>query len=207
MKGDRQMFKKKKSSRNGFKLIAMSFAAFVLMLGIIGGSLAWLVAKTDPIVNVFTYGGIQITLTETTGTGSGIERYYKMTPGKTLAKDPTLTVEAGSEDCWLYVKIDESSVERLSDYIEYTVADGWTALDGVSGVYYRPVNSSDVDVSYGILKDDCVTVKGSVTADMLAKLDNTNYPKLTFTGYAVQRDATIPEIASAASAWSLVSGN
>ena len=201
------MFKKKKSSRNGFKLVAMSFAAFVLMLGIIGGSLAWLVAKTDPIVHVFTYGGIQITLTETTGTGSGIERYYKMTPGKTLAKDPTLTVESGSEDCWLYVKIDESSVERLSDYIEYTVADGWTALDGVSGVYYRPVNSSDVDVSYSILKDDCVTVKGSVTADMLAKLDNTNYPKLTFTGYAVQRDTNIPEIASAASAWTLVSGN
>lgn len=186
--------------RSGLRLFAMCFAAFMLVFSIVGGSLAWLMTSTDPIVNVFTYGDIQIKLEETTG-----DR-YKMTPGKTIAKDPKITVLADSEDCWLFVKIEESDVEKLSDYIEYAVADGWTELQEAPGVYFRPVDNSDQDVSFGVLKDDQVKVKGSVTKEMLEKLNSDTYPKLTFTGYAVQRDAEIDEIDSAAEAWLLVSG-
>lgn len=186
--------------RSGLRLFAMCFAAFMLVFSIVGGSLAWLMTSTDPIVNVFTYGDIQIKLEETTG-----DR-YKMTPGKTIAKDPRITVLADSEDCWLFVKIEESDAEKLSDYIEYAVADGWTELQEAPGVYFRAVDSSDQDVSFGVLKDDQVKVKGSVTKEMLEKLNSDTYPKLTFTGYAVQRDAEIDEIDSAAEAWLLVSG-
>ncbi|MBE6608127.1 MAG: hypothetical protein E7633_06205 [Ruminococcaceae bacterium] len=195
----------RRSKRSGkcFKIkgLLLSLATVLLVFGLIGTSIAWLVTSTDPIVNVFTYGDIQIKLEETTG------NRYKMTPGATLEKDPKITVLADSEDCWLFVKIDESAVEKLSDYIDYSIADGWTALDGVSGVYYREVDSSDQDVSFGVLADDQVTVKGTVTKEMLEKLNNSNYPTLTFTGYAVQRDANIEEIDTAAEAWALISNS
>ena len=96
---------------SALKVTLLSFVACLMIFSVIGGSLAWLMTSTDPIVNVFTYGDIQIKLEETTG-----ER-YKMTPGATLVKDPKITVLADSEDCWLFVKIDESAVEKLSDYI------------------------------------------------------------------------------------------
>ncbi len=190
-----------KSRLFGFRLFAMSVVICLLMCSIIGGSLAWLMSATDPIVNVFTYGNIQIKLEETTG-----DR-YKMTPGKVLAKDPKISVLADSVDCWLFVRIEESDNEKLSDYIEYAVADGWTALTEAPGVYFRTVDNTDQDVSFSVLKDDRVKVKGSVTSQMLEKLNDSNYPKLTFTGYAVQRDADIDEIDSAAEAWLLVSGS
>jgi hypothetical protein len=195
------MVSRKYSPYASLKKLALSFAICMLIFSSIGGSLAWLMTSTDPIVNVFTYGDIQIKLEETTG-----DR-YKMTPGKVIEKDPTITVLADSEDCWLFVKIEESEDKKLSDYIEYTVADGWTVLEGVPGVYFRAVDNSDQAVSFSILKDNQVEVKGSVTREMLEILDDSNYPKLTFTGYAVQRDAEIAEIDTAAEAWLLVSGN
>lgn len=194
------MYRSKRSGKC-FKVkgLLLSLATVLMVFGLIGSSIAWLMTSTDPIVNVFTYGDIQIKLEETTG-----DR-YKMTPGATLEKDPKITVLADSEDCWLFVKIDESAVEKLSDYIDYSIADGWTALNGVPGVYYREVDSSDQDVSFGVLADDQVTVKGAVTKEMLEKLNSANYPTLTFTGYAVQRDAAIEEIDTVAEAWALVS--
>jgi hypothetical protein len=155
-------------------------------------------AETDPVVNVFTYGNIKIDLKETTGD------HYKMTPGKELAKDPRLTVKADSENCWLFVKIEESTDKALSDFVEYQVADGWTALANTTGVYYREVNAADEDVSFPVIKDDKVKVKGSVTQEMLEQLNDQNYPKLTITGYAVQRDAEIAEVDTAAEAWNLI---
>lgn len=184
---------------SGIKALLMSVAMCVMVFSLISGSIAYLMTKTDPVVNVFTYGDIDITLTEKTG-----DR-YKMTPGKELDKDPVLTVLADSEDCWLFIKIEESAVEKLGDYIEYTVDDTiWTALNGVSGVYYRAVDSSDENQEFGILVGDKVKVKDSVTKEMLEKLDDSNYPTLTFTGYAVQRDADIDAIDTAEEAWALV---
>jgi hypothetical protein len=105
------------------------------------------------------------------------------------------------------VKVEESSNKPISDYLEYAIADGWTALDGVTGVYYRTVDNSTEAQTFSVLKDDKVYVKESVTLEMLQVLDSSNYPKMTFTGYAVQRDMTIEAIDSAAEAWALISQN
>lgn len=188
-----------KRKNSVLKIVLLSVAACLVACSIIGGTIAWLMTKTDPVVNTFTFGNINITLTETTGDT------YKMMPGKTLDKDPVLTVKAGSENCWVFVKIDESQFADLTDFIEYEVADGWTALTGVDGVYYRTYDANAQDVGYGIIKGDVVKVKDTVTKDMLDALDQTNYPKLSFTGYAVQRDAAIDAIDTAAEAWALIS--
>lgn len=190
---------------SALKVALMSFAVCLMIFSVIGGSLAWLMTSTDPIVNVFTYGDIRIKLEETKGEVLSDGRYFKMTPGKVIEKDPKISVLADSEDCWLFVKIDESSDKALSDYIEYAIADGWTALQEAPGVYFRAVDSSSEVQTFSVLKDDKVTVKGSVTLEMLQALDSSNYPKMTFTGYAVQRDMSIDAIDSAAEAWLLIS--
>ena len=203
MRNEDNFVRKRKWAR--LRLCAMCLAGCMLIVSVIGGSLAWLMTSTDPIVNVFTYGNIRIALTETKGEVFSDGRYFKMTPGKAIDKDPKISVLPNSEDCWLFIKIDESSDKKLSDYIEYTVAEGWTALQEAPGVYFRTVDGSDEEQSFSVLKADKVSVKGSVTLEMLQALNSANYPKMTFTGYAVQRDMTIDAIDSAAEAWALIS--
>ena len=174
------------------KKVWLSVAAIALVLCCaIGGTLAWLSAKTDSVKNTFTVGDINIDLTETTG-GT-----YKMVPGNTLGKDPKVTVKAGSEACWLFVKVEES--ENFDAFMTYAIADGWTALSGVGGVYYREVPATDADADFTVLKNNQVIVKEDVTKQQLQGVKD-NLPTMTFTAYAVQQD----NIADAATAWAKV---
>ena len=52
-----------------------------------------------------------------------------MIPGKTLAKDPMVTVEAGSEACYLFVKVEETmpTVENPAGG-NYAFSDYWTMM-------------------------------------------------------------------------------
>ena len=171
----------------------IALLALVLVIGCVaGGTVAWLVAKTEPVVNTFTYGNIDITLTETTGTS------YKIIPGTDITKNPKVTVTAGSEDCWLFVKVVEenwptATLENGTRKVSYTIADGWTPVEGQTNVYYRVVKAADTVREFPVLKNNIVTV-----SDQLTKGDiQTAQPKLTFTAYAVQQE----NIADAAAAW------
>lgn len=155
--------------------------ALAVAIGI-GGTLAWLTAKTEEVKNTFTVGNINITLTEEAG---GNTKEFKMVPGQTITKDPKVTVKAGSEACWLFVKIEEST--NLDNFISYAVADGWTALTGVDGVYYRAVDATTTDMVYPVLTGNQVTVENDVTKAMMDNLTADNYPTLTFTAYAIQQ--------------------
>ena len=167
--------------------------ALVLVLGCaVGGTVAWLVAKTDPVVNTFTYGDINITLTETKPTN----RQAKIIPGVDIGKDPKVTVKAGSEACWLFVKVEEEGT-FVADKVTYSVADGWTQGDDTdipANVYYREVGAVTADTDFYVLNGNKVTVSNSLTKEDIA---NITQPKLTFTAYAVQKDG----MADAAAAW------
>lgn len=184
---------------------AAMIAALALAFGVaVAGTLAWLSDQTEPVVNTFTYGDINITLTETDtddGDDDPNTNEYKMMPGATITKDPQVTVKHGSENCWLFVKLEESA--NFDDFLTYDVDPGtgqtsaWTQLKddadkAVEGVFYRKVEAADVekaDAIFTVLKDNTVSVKPDVTKDMLNKLDATadlNYPKLSVTAYAVQ---------------------
>ena len=181
------------------KKIAISIVAVALVLCCaIGGTLAWLTDKTDPVTNTFTVGNINIELKETTSD-------YKMVPGNTIAKDPKVTVKANSEACYLFVKVTKSG--NFDQFLTYAKADGWTQLvDGngnkVDGVFYRVVDAATAKAgaSYPVLLNNKVTVKGEVTKGQLDALTEATYPKLTFTAYAVQKD----NIADAYTAWSKI---
>ena len=206
--------RKYRSSRNKTLVLVLSL---VLVMGfVVGGTLAWLTAETDEVKNTFTYGDINITLDEADvndedNDSNTTERVtsqstYKMIPGTTLSKDPTVTVEKGSEACWLFVKVEKST--NFDSFMEYSIAEGWEKLttDDGSLVYFRSVASSESDQKFAVLKDNQVEVKNEVKKDQLNALDTNEdgtkedpaeYPTLTFTAYAVQKEGFV----TAAAAW------
>ena len=179
----------------------IALLALVLVIGCVaGGTVAWLVAKTDPVVNTFTYGNINITLAETTGTS------YKIIPGTDITKNPKVTVKGGSEACWLFVKVEEvGAISTITtDPVHYAIDTGWAQLkykDGkdVSGVYYRLVDAVDNDTAFNVLKDNKIIVSGELTKETINGYA-VQQPALTFTAYAVQKE----NIADAKTAWEKV---
>ena len=174
------------------RVLVMAVALTLIIGGIIGGSVAWLTDTSDTVTNTFTVGDIQIELKETTGNN------YTMVPGNDISKDPKVTVKKGSEACWLFVKIEGKN--NIENFVTYEIADGWTALTGVTGVFYRKVDAAKTEDStpFSILKSDKVTAKTTVTKEMFKDLTEDTYPKLLFTAYAIQSD----NISDATTAWS-----
>lgn len=191
------------------KTYILLIAACLLICCAIGGTLAWLTATTEDVKNTFTTSNIEVELKETTSD-------YKMVPGWTIAKDPKVTVKAGSEDCWLFVEVTESTAPKLQDYIAYSVDTGndqWTQGEGTGdgkngipkNVYYRKVTgvaatgegtsfeilcagSETVDgISYSWKKNE-VLVRPDVTKTQMKALEKKDaaQPALTFKAYAVQ---------------------
>ena len=92
--------------------------------------------------------------------------------------------------------------------MEYRLLENWILLDGTENVYYQEVIKSTEKQDFYVIKDNTVTVKESVTKRMLNELNRDgveNYPQMTITAYAVQRDSGIEAISTASKAWSLVS--
>ena len=186
-----------KTNRTVSIKIAALIAAIVLVIGCTaGGTVAWLVSKPAPIVNVFTVGNINATLTET-------KREFKIVPGVDIVKDPVATVKANSEDCYLFVQLTEANwpaftfteAGSTARKVEYTVADGWTKLE--NGVYYRVVAKKDTDQHFDVLKGNRVTVSNTLTKENADAIQKAGTPKLTVAVYAVQKEG----MGSAADAW------
>ena len=179
----------------------IALLALVLVIGCVaGGTVAWLVAKTEPVVNTFTYGNIDIALAETTGED------YKIIPGKDIPKDPKVTVTAGSEACWLFVKVEETGT-FVANKVTYAIATGWTQGDGTeipSNVYYREVSAEDAKtgVNYYVLAGNATYPNGVITvsADLTKENIPAANPTLKITAYAVQKE----NIADAKTAWEKV---
>ena len=191
-----------KTNRTVSIKIAALIAAIVLVIGCTaGGTVAWLVSKPKPIVNVFTVGNIKAELTET-------KKEFKIAPGVDIDKDPVATVTANSEDCYLFVKLTEENWPTFTEATEagstarkvkYEIADGWTKLE--DGVYYRVVTKSDADQPFHVLMGDKVTVSNTLTKENADAITGT--PKLTVAVYAVQKEG----MASAADAWKTAKAN
>lgn len=207
------------------KTLTMVLAfALIFALGI-GATLAWLTATSDTVTNTFTIGDINIELKEheyDPDTKDLLETEvtendnYKYVPGDTLPKDPFVRVKAGSEDCWLFVKVTESNntvaVGATSvKVIEYAVDTSvWEKVPGQTNVWFKKVSANDVATAaktYSILSNNQVTVSEKVTKDMVAGL-TTNKAALTFEAYAIQsanlKDADNAPVTTAEAAWAVL---
>ena len=123
--------------------------------------------------------------------------YTGLIPGKTYTKDPTVTVATGSEDCYLFVKVENDIANAListSTNDTKTIADqmednGWTLLSGSSNIYYQ----QDAKKA-----DDKVPVFSTFTVSSnVADLSTYDGKTIIVTAYAVQADG----FSSAADAW------
>ena len=179
------------------KLLSISLAVIVAVMAISGASLAWLQDTTQTVTNTFTEGKVDIDLYEhdylpdsnTLDTESKVtaNNDYKMIPGKVLPKNPTVVVKAGSEACYVFVKVEK--VNDVATFLEYDIDTSvWTALNGYEGVYYKEItNYTAEDTELNVLKNKVVTVKSDVEmSDMNGLTENTR-PQLKFTAYAIQQ--------------------
>lgn len=206
--------------RNSSKKALAMLLTLVLVIGCVaGGTLAWLTATSNEVNNVFTTSDIGVTLEESDNLN------LKMVPGWTITKDPKATVTAGSEDCYLFVKVVEdkgvitytpagsetTKTTTWSDFLSYEIAYGWTELS--DGVYYKIFDSKDTNntnvmgTDYPVLKDNQVKVKDTVTKEMMNALTDETKPTLTFTAYAVQLYRENGTKFTATEAWAIVNGN
>ncbi|MDO5400342.1 MAG: SipW-dependent-type signal peptide-containing protein [Eubacteriales bacterium] len=164
--------------------------AFVLVIGAtVAGTLAYLTDTSKEVKNTFTIGKVGIDLHETE-VGSDTISYgntYALIPGTTYEKDPVVSVDEGSEDCYLFVKF--IGPDPKPEWLDYTTTldstNGWTPVAGETNVWYREVNKTDTTRSWKLLVDDEVTVTDQLTQDNMPAANAT--PTLTFTAYACQR--------------------
>ena len=175
----------KKSKKKLTGLVAL----ILVVVCAVGATVAYITTKTDTVTNKFTVGNIDIDLDETTDPGD-----YVIVPGNDISKDPKVTVAANSEDAYIFVKVEKTN--DFDTYMEYEMADGWIALAGVDGVYYREYSQTATDTMFDVLKDNKVTVRSNLTKAQLDAIGE-KYPTLSFTAYAVQKD----NITDAATAW------
>lgn len=134
------------------KALLLTFCAVLLVVASVLGTIAYLTAN-DKVTNTFTVGQVAIKLDEAKVDPNGApvenadrvqENSYKLLPGHEYTKDPTVHVNAVSEDSWIFVKVENGiaayEANTTKDYkqiADQITANGWTALEGVANVYYK----------------------------------------------------------------------
>ena len=191
------------------KALLMTLCAVLLVAASVLGTMAYLTSTTGPVTNTFSIGKINITLDEAPVNVYGevvegarrTENQYKLVPGHTYTKDPTVHVtDENSENSWIFVKVENgiAAIEATGDtMIAKQIEDkGWTKLtgvDGVENVYYRAYDKTSSDKDFVVFNS--FTVKNDVSEDTLKGYQTAS---ITITAYAIQKDTNLD---TAAEAW------
>jgi hypothetical protein len=184
------------------KAILLALCAVLLVTASVMGTLAYLTHTTGPVTNTFTVCNVSISLDEAKvdvygeldGNTRVTENTYKLIPGHNYRKDPMIHVNAGSEDCWVFMKLNNG----LGDAAAITIHADWTlvetAADGGKVYAYKTTlkaGQSTTALFEGFTFDS--------EADPAQYDDET----ITLTGFAVQADG----FDTAAKAWAAGFGN
>ena len=107
------------------KALLLTLCAVLLVAASVLGTMAYL-TSTDTVTNTFTVGKVEIKLDEAKVTTDGIPvegagrvtaNSYKLMPGTTYTKDPTVTVKAGSEDSYVRMKVTFNNAAALMEML------------------------------------------------------------------------------------------
>lgn len=169
------------------KALLLTLCAVLLVAASVLGTMAYL-TSTDEVNNTFTVGSVAITLdeAEVDENGTPVEpaarvksNEYKLMPGHTYTKDPTVTVEKGSESSYVRMKVtfnNASQIIALCTDPEYA-EDGPTGVENafplIRMVNFVKANAAKWD---GIIPDNMVD-----TEDMLADTKYFAYDNATDT--------------------------
>ena len=105
------------------KALLLTLCAVLLVTASVLGTMAFL-TSTASVENTFTVGSVKITLDEAKVTTDGkpvggaarvAENSYKLMPGHTYTKDPTIHVDAASEDCFIRAKVTLTNAKEWID--------------------------------------------------------------------------------------------
>ena len=179
------------------KVALLVICAFLLVFGSVMGTLAYLQMTTQTVTNTFTVGKVAITLQETyvdadgntQTTTAGYDK-FKLIPGTTIQKNPVVTVVAGSEKCYLFVKVENglADIEDESNTIKNQMqTNGWTQLNDGSDIWYQVVETSATNVAKHVFAS--VKISSNVTQDGAngtKDIDNYADETIKVTAYAVQ---------------------
>lgn len=191
-----------------YKAMALVLCAVLLVAGSVVGTLAYLQSQTQAITNVMTVGNVQITLSESKvneyGVAEGDEKIiatadgvtggqnsYKLIPGRTYTKDPMITVQEGSEKCWIFAKLEDG----LDDASEITINAGWEQITTNDGSLVYAYNTALAANDSQTLFDSFKFTENANPADYATK-------SIIITAYAVQEYG----FATAQAAWNATFG-
>lgn len=179
------------------KALLMSLCAVLLVAASVLGTMAYLTDSKD-VKNTFTVGNVAITMDETDVDNSTPNKErdqansYKLLPGHTYTKDPIIHVDANSEDCYLFVKVDNqiAAIEANGNttVAAQMAAKGWKAVEGKDGIYvYVGTTAAPVAVKANdnVTVFEQLVIAGTVNGDTLKAYENKT---ITVTAYAVQKD-------------------
>lgn len=134
------------------KALLLTLCAVLLVAASVLGTMAYL-TSTDSVENTFTVGKVKINLDEAKVDADGkavtpAERVkgneYKLMPGHTYTKDPTVTVKEGSEESYVRMKVTFNNASKI---IALCTDPEWADEDptGVENAYplIRMVNFAD----------------------------------------------------------------
>ena len=188
------------------KVLLIALCVALLVTASIMGTMAYL-TSSDAVTNTFTMGNVSITLdeadvdeygvVETDDDGNTLPRTesneYKLIPGREYTKDPVIHVAQGSEECWLFVVIQNGLGANAA--IDGPNADEWTELVSGTWAYNTKVDArqtaQDVTVFTGFTYSQDVE-------DTAADAEK----EIVVTAYAVQADG----FATAQAAWAATFG-
>ena len=201
------------------KILVACLCVALAVLTIAGTTLAYLTSK-DEVVNTFTVGNVQIKLDEAAANPDGTLVYeedsetpvarvkansYKLIPGQTYTKDPTVHVTAGSEKCYVFVKVENgiAALEANSNTIASQIAaNNWTLVTGETNVYYKTVDAATAGTDLIVFSNFTL----ANDANSKDEWDSQNI-KVVVTAYAVQYDGFESNVAGAWTAAKSASGN
>lgn len=191
------------------KIVSVCLVVCLLATAIIGTTLAYF-TDTKEVTNTFSSGNVTIKLDEAPvdldGQATSGDRVttnnYKLYPGKEYDKDPTITVASGSEDCYLFVKV-ENGLDGLEAAGDTTIAkqmedNGWTLVGGETDVYMQEGTYTDDAPNNTAVVFETFTIDTTETATTLASAKD-----VVITAYAVQAEG----FGSAQAAWDATYGD
>ena len=211
-----------------FKALLVVACALLLVAASVFGTMAYL-TSTDEVKNTFTVGKVEITLDEAKVDQNGTavtpaERVktnnYKLLPGHTYTKDPTVTVKKDSEPSYVKMTVTFSMADKLDAIFAPNGANltkifngydasNWIAKGNTKDAtantrtyefwYKEAVGAPTGDVALDALFDS-ITVPGEITKEQLATIKGMT---ITVNAYAIQADG----FANATAAWEAFTPN
>ena len=187
------------------KALALALCAVLLVVTTVFVTMAYLTSE-DSVTNTFTVGQVNITLDEAKvdeygnpvdKDGKHVElasaprqtgNEYKLIPGHTYTKDPTVNVDSSSEDCYLFVKIENGL--GTDGTIAGLETNGWALVDQPTNIYVY--KGTGTDGKLAVSKNAKIKVFDTFTFGEKADPNNydtaTKNAKIIVTAYAIQAD-------------------